>query len=117
SPSRHGFFVPVANVIGSGAFVGCVKRTRSPGVRSNGVAGLAMEAGGDAEQDHHLAEVAQGAAEVAGGAGLALAAAVPGELGPVERPGLLDGVRLDAADELGVLVDQLEGDRAVGGAV
>ena len=83
----------------------------------NGVAGLAVEAGGDAEQCDHLADVAERPAKVAGGAGLALGAAVLGELGPVERPGLLDGVRLDPAGELGVLVDQLDGDRALGGAV
>ena len=76
-----------------------------------------MEAGGDAEEGDHLGGAAEGAAEVAGGAGLALFAAVFGELGPVERPGLLDGVRLDAAGELGILLDQLEVDRTLGGAV
>ena len=76
-----------------------------------------MEAGGDAEQGDHLADACSALRRLpAARASLSLAA-VLGELGPVERPGLLDGVRLDPAGELGVLVDQLEADRTLGGPV
>ena len=75
---------------------------------------LAVEAGRLAKHGDDLAELAEGQPVVVGRARLGELAAMVGELGPVDRPGLLDGCLPDAIGQLGELVDQCLVDRAVG---
>src|SRR4051794_3549461 len=78
-----------------------------PSVHVRRAGTLAMEPRGLAEHGDDLAELPEGDPVVACGAGLGQLATAAGQLGPVDRPGLLDRQLPGLLGQLGECLDQV----------
>ena len=91
-----------------------IVRASSGPVASTTAHGLAVEPRPRCRAGDDLADLAEGDPVVAGGPRLGLLAAEAGEQGPVDRPGLLDGLLLGGPGQLVEPDDQVLVDRAIG---